>query len=119
MDIFFRDIIADGATVITMDLSTLAASSSTSTLTFPYTQPTLPVLLTVASFLFFLNVFRITADIALHAGLVAELFIGMVYGAPLAGILQTQWETTFSVLGYLGLILIIFEGSSMDVLLTH
>ena len=43
MDIFFRDIIADGATVITMDLSTLAASSSTSTLTFPYTQPTLPV----------------------------------------------------------------------------
>ena len=43
----------------------------------------------------------------------------MVYGAPLAGILQTQWETTFSVLGYLGLILIIFEGSSMDVLLTH
>lgn len=97
-----------------MDLSTLAVASSSSTSSFPYTQPTLPTLLTALSFLFFLNVLRIASDIALDAGLVAELFLGMVYGAPLAGILKTQWETTFNVLGYLGLIFIIFQGRSIE-----
>jgi len=94
-----------------MDISSSAAlSASTPTSAFPYAQPTLPKLLIALSFLFFLNVLRITADIALHAGLVAELFLGMVYGAPLAGILPTEWETTFNVLGYLGLVCLIFEG---------
>lgn len=31
-------------------------------------------------------------------------------GAPLAGILHPEWEETFLVLGYVGLILIVFEG---------
>ena len=102
-----------------MDLSTLAASPSSSTSSFPYTQPTLPELLAVISFLFLLNVLRVAADIAVHAGLVAELFLGMVYGAPLSGILQVQWEATFDILGYLGLVLIIFEGRSMILNLTR
>lgn len=97
-----------------MDLSTFAAASSSSTSSFPYTQPTLPTLLIALSFLFFLNVLRVTADTTLGAGLVAELFLGMVYGAPLAGILEAQWEATFNVLGYLGLVFIIFEGESIS-----
>ncbi|KAH9928943.1 uncharacterized protein B0H18DRAFT_931627 [Fomitopsis serialis] len=92
-----------------MDISSLAAPA-TPTSAFPYAQPSLPTLLIALSFLFFLNLLRITADITLHAGLVAELFLGMVYGAPLAGVLPTEWETTFNVLGYLGLVCLIFEG---------
>lgn len=77
---------------------------------FPYSQPSLPDLLIIASFIYLLNVVRIAADLALHAGIVAELFLGMVYGSPLAGILPWSWETTFIVMGYLGLVLIVFEG---------
>ncbi|KZT66977.1 hypothetical protein DAEQUDRAFT_425949 [Daedalea quercina L-15889] len=93
-----------------MDIASLASLSSTPTSSFPYTQPGLPTLLTALSFLFFLNFLRMIADVTLHAGLVAELFLGMVYGAPLAGILPAEWETAFNVLGYLGLVFVIFEG---------
>lgn len=89
---------------------------------FPYSQPSLPDLLIIASFIYLLNVVRIAADLALHAGIVAELFLGMVYGSPLAGILPWSWETTFIVMGYLGLVLIVFEGglsSNLPVLLSN
>ncbi|OSX60686.1 hypothetical protein POSPLADRAFT_1147337 [Postia placenta MAD-698-R-SB12] len=86
---------------------------------FPYSQPSLPDLLIIASFIYLLNVVRIAADLALHAGIVAELFLGMVYGSPLAGILPWSWETTFIVMGYLGLVLIVFEGDNLPVLLSN
>ena len=50
------------------------------------------------------------ADYYLYAGIVAELILGMIYGRPLANILPADWESTFTVLGYLGLIGIVFEG---------
>lgn len=36
--------------------------------------------------------------------------MGIIYGEPLANILQHNWQETFLYLGYIGLILIIFEG---------
>lgn len=36
--------------------------------------------------------------------------VGSVYGMPLASILRDIWQETFLVIGYIGLILIIFEG---------
>lgn len=36
--------------------------------------------------------------------------MGIIYGEPLANILQHDWAETFLYLGYIGLILIIFEG---------
>lgn len=36
--------------------------------------------------------------------------VGIIYGVPLANILQPAWQETFLYLGYIGLILIIFEG---------
>lgn len=63
------------------------------------------------SFLFFLNVARAVADYYLYAGIIVEIILGMVYGEPLAGILPTDWEGIFTVLGYLGLIGIVFEGT--------
>ena len=77
---------------------------------FAYAQPSVVTLLIVLSFLFALNASRKVADYVLYAGIVAEISMGMVYGAPLAGILPAEWEATFTVLGYLGLIGIVFEG---------
>lgn len=39
-----------------------------------------------------------------------ELLVGLIYGAPLAGILLEDWQATFTAVGYLGLIIIVFEG---------
>lgn len=77
---------------------------------FPFTEPSLVRLLVLGSFLYLLNVIRILGDYVLYAGLIAEMGLGIVYGSPLANILSYEWETTFNILGYLGLILIVFEG---------
>ena len=46
----------------------------------------------------------------IRAGIIGQIAVGIVYGKPLADILEDDWETTFLALGYVGLILIIFEG---------
>ncbi|CAD0085047.1 unnamed protein product [Aureobasidium mustum] len=47
------------------------------------------------------------------------IIVGIIYGMPLADILLEIWQETFLAIGYIGLILIIFEGgltSRMDLL---
>ncbi|KAK4205004.1 putative Na(+)/H(+) antiporter [Triangularia verruculosa] len=50
------------------------------------------------------------ADKIFRAGLIGQIIVGLVYGVPLANILQVNWQETFLALGYIGLLLIIFEG---------
>ena len=61
-----------------------------------------------------LNAIRVVADYLVHAGVVAEIALGIIYGSPLASLLPLEWETTFTALGYLGLILVVFEGMWLD-----
>jgi len=75
-----------------------------------YQEPNAVQLLVLSSFLLLLNVSRYIVNHALYAGLLGEIAIGVIYGAPLAGILNQAWEVTFLVLGYIGLILIVFQG---------
>ncbi|GAA5896944.1 cation:proton antiporter [Sporobolomyces salmoneus] len=80
-----------------------------------YHEPSLPSLLTLLSFLYLLNIFRSIASYLLNAGLLGEIAIGIIYG-PVAKILPLEWEQTFLVLGYIGLVLIVFEGGlTLDV----
>ena len=53
---------------------------------FPYSQPPLTELLVLLSFLYLLNVVRVGADYFLHAGVVAMIALGTIYGTPLAAI---------------------------------
>jgi Kef-type K+ transport system membrane component KefB len=46
----------------------------------------------------------------IQAGIIGQIAVGIIYGLPLANILEEDWQDTFRVLGYVGLILIIFEG---------
>ncbi|KAG8985747.1 Hsp70 ATPase ssc1 [Tulasnella sp. 427] len=48
-------------------------------------------------------------DKTFHAGLLGNLAVGIIFGTPLSGLLQPDWETTFWLLGYVGLILLVFE----------
>lgn len=77
-----------------------------------YEEPSLVHLLILASFLYLLNVSRVCADRLLYAGIVAQIGLGIIYGAPLANLLPGAWQTAFTDLGYMGLILVVFEGES-------
>jgi Kef-type K+ transport system membrane component KefB len=46
----------------------------------------------------------------IRAGIIGQIAVGIIYGKPLADILHADWQSTFLALGYVGLILIIFEG---------
>ncbi|KAI0676652.1 hypothetical protein C8Q78DRAFT_36750 [Trametes maxima] len=76
----------------------------------PYHEPTLVNLLVCSSFLYLLNVIRVAADYLVHGGIVSEITLGIIYGSPLAGLLPLDWEATFTVFGYIALILVVFEG---------
>ena len=80
-----------------------------------YEEPSLIHLLVLASFLYLTNTARVVADYFLYAGIVAEIAFGIVYGSPLGSLLPADWETTFTALGYLGLILVVFEGLPLNV----
>ncbi|KAH9853342.1 hypothetical protein C2E23DRAFT_903097 [Lenzites betulinus] len=88
----------------------------------PYEAPSLIRLLVFSSFLYTLNAARVIADYVLHGGVIAEIALGIIYGSPLANLLPQQWEETFTVLGYVGLILVVFEGglsSNLPLLLSN
>ncbi|TBU61207.1 hypothetical protein BD310DRAFT_213478 [Dichomitus squalens] len=88
----------------------------------PYEEPQLVDLLVIASFLYLLNVIRVVADYLLHAGIIAEITFSIIYGFPVANLLPIEWEATFTALGYLGLVLVVFEGglsTNLPVLLSN
>lgn len=76
-----------------------------------YKAPTLPTLLISISFFFLLQVFRILFQRLFGVGLLGEITLGIIYS--ITNLLPKEWEITFQVVGYLGLILIVFE-SGLD-----
>ena len=83
---------------------------SGSTHSFAYVEPTIVSLLILSSFIYLLNVARWAAHRLFYAGLIGEIIVGIIYAAPLSNILKTEWEQTILDFGYLGLLLLVFEG---------
>ena len=69
-------------------------------------------ILTLSSYLYLLNVFGWIFNYLFHAGLVGQVILGIIYGTPVGQLLPQDWETTLWQIGYLGLVLIVFEGMS-------
>ncbi|KAK0236346.1 sodium-hydrogen antiporter [Armillaria nabsnona] len=85
-----------------------------------YTIPEIPILLSFASFLFFINLAEGLANYLIEAGLLGSLVVGIIYGPEAANILPTDAQTTFQIIGYIGLLLIVFEaGLSTDMSLLY
>ncbi|KAI9933606.1 hypothetical protein ASPWEDRAFT_185747 [Aspergillus wentii DTO 134E9] len=76
----------------------------------PYHEPGTVDILIVVSFFFFLTFARWVSATVIQAGIIGQIAVGIIYGVPLANILEHNWQETFITLGYVGLILIIFEG---------
>lgn len=77
-----------------------------------YEEPTIITILIQASFLLLLNVINFILDKIIYCGLVGQIFIGIAWGRPGAGWLAIEVQETVMQLGYLGLILIVYEGKN-------
>lgn len=69
-------------------------------------------ILIIVSFFFFLSLAKWVSAKIIQAGIIGQIAVGIIYGTPLANILEENWQETFLALGYVGLILIIFEGKN-------
>lgn len=67
-------------------------------------------ILILVSFFTFLWLSSNISQHLIHASIIGPIATGIIYGPPLADILHEQWLDTFLYLGFIGLILIIFEG---------
>jgi Kef-type K+ transport system membrane component KefB len=75
-----------------------------------YNEPSIISLLTLISFFLFLSLAEWLSDTLFKAGLIGQILVGILYGLPVGNIMDEAWQETFVSLGYLGIILIIFEG---------
>ncbi|OJK02382.1 hypothetical protein ASPACDRAFT_41206 [Aspergillus aculeatus ATCC 16872] len=83
--------------------------SSTET-AFAYEEPSVHIILNQSGFLLVLNLVNVCLDKLLYCGLIGQLFIGILWGTPGAKWLSDDAETVIQQLGYLGLILLVYEG---------
>ncbi|KAJ6120090.1 hypothetical protein N7523_004370 [Penicillium sp. IBT 18751x] len=75
-----------------------------------YHEPGIVQILIIISFFFFLSLAEWFSAKIIRAGIIGQIAVGIIYGKPLADILEGPWQQTFLAIGYVGLILIIFEG---------
>ncbi|KAJ6259313.1 pyridoxal-dependent decarboxylase domain protein [Drechslerella dactyloides] len=76
----------------------------------PYHEPSINTILILSSFLFGLNLINWALDISVFCGLVGQILVGIVYGAPVANWITSDVQNTVVQLGYLGLILLVYQG---------
>ena len=74
-----------------------------------YEAPSIPTLLTLSSFLYLNSAASSLCDRLIHANLLGPLLVGIIYGPQVANILPTDTLTTFINVGYIGLLIIVFE----------
>ncbi|KAL9083555.1 MAG: hypothetical protein Q9165_008480 [Trypethelium subeluteriae] len=76
----------------------------------PYVEPNIVTILILASFLLLANVLNHCLDRLLYCGLIGQVLLGVAWGTPGSKWLAETTEATIIELGYLGLILLVFEG---------
>ncbi|KAI1857921.1 hypothetical protein JX265_010951 [Neoarthrinium moseri] len=76
----------------------------------PYHEPGITDILVLSSFFLVLNVINSVLDKWLYCGLVGQVLIGIAWGTPGGKWLSSDLEHAIVQLGYLGLIMIVFEG---------
>ncbi|KAF7586209.1 hypothetical protein BBP40_009288 [Aspergillus hancockii] len=77
---------------------------------FAYHEPAITTILNQTGFLLVLNLVNVCLDKLVYCGLIGQLFIGTLWGTPGAKWLDRDMETVIQQLGYLGLIMLIYEG---------
>lgn len=86
-------------------MPTMEASS------LPYHEPSIVQVLILSSFGLLLNLTNWALERTIYCGLVGQILIGVFWGTPLGGWLDSSIEAAVVQLGYLGLILLVYEGT--------
>ncbi|KAL4736643.1 Sodium/hydrogen exchanger family-domain-containing protein [Aspergillus similis] len=77
---------------------------------FAYHEPSISTILNQTGLLLVLNLVNTCLDKLLYCGLIGQLFVGILWGTPGAKWLDRGVETVIQQLGYLGLIMLVYEG---------
>lgn len=80
----------------------------------PYHEPSILQVLVLSSFGLLLNLTNRALERYIYCGLVGQILIGVFWGTPLGGWLDSNVEIAVVQLGYLGLILLVYEGNFGD-----
>lgn len=75
----------------------------------PYESPALTRLLTLSAFLYLINLADALFAQLINAGLLGPLAVGIIFGPQVANLLSESIQSTFISLGYIGLILLVFD----------
>lgn len=84
--------------------------ASASEAAFAYHEPSIKTVLSYTSFLLTLNIANTCLDKLLYCGFFGQLFIGVLWGTLGAQWIDQETERVIQQIGYLGLILLIYEG---------
>ena len=76
-----------------------------------YEEPGIVIVLILSSFLLLLNAVNYLLDRIVYCGLIGQIFIGVAFGVPGFNWLSQEFQHAIMQLGYLGLILIVYEGT--------
>lgn len=75
-----------------------------------YHEPSITVISILSGFLLLLNLLNYGLDKIAYCGLIGQVALGIAWGTPGAKWLSREVEDAIMQLGYLGLILIVYEG---------
>jgi hypothetical protein len=89
----------------------MAAQVAETSSSLPYHEPGIVTILVLTSFLLLLNILNAALDKIVYCGLLGQVLIGIAWGTPGAKWLSVNVQETIVQLGYLGLILLVYEGS--------
>ncbi|KAK9427683.1 Sodium/hydrogen exchanger family-domain-containing protein, partial [Lipomyces doorenjongii] len=76
----------------------------------PYHEPSIKLISVLSGFLLTLNLFNYGLNKIAFCGLIGQVVLGIAWGTPGGKLLDTELEEVIMQLGYLGLILLVFEG---------
>ncbi|KAK0124382.1 hypothetical protein ONS95_009345 [Cadophora gregata] len=86
------------------------STNPTPTSFLPYHEPGIVTILIHTSLLLVLNLINTVFDHLIFCGLLGQVFVGVAWGTPGAKWLSVETEHVIVQLGYLGLILLVYEG---------
>lgn len=76
----------------------------------PYHEPGIATVLTQGGLLLALNLVNAVLDRIIYCGLIGQLLVGMAWGVPGANWLALDVQQSIQQLGYIGLLLLVYEG---------
>jgi hypothetical protein len=88
-------------------MSTLTAAEGA----LAYEEPGIITILVLSGFLLLLNAVNFVLDKLVYCGLLGQILLGVAWGTPGAKLLSVHVQQVITQLGYLGLILLVYEGT--------